>query len=97
MKKSCSEQITAAVLSEIFVENVKSFIAKDDAYHFLSTTKGTPAYWEKFLYEVLAMVKQLGLAKFFMTLSYADLHWNELLSIHADWMEKIYMMKVLTL
>ena len=55
----------------------------------MSTTKGTPAYWKKFLYEVLAMIKQLGLAKFFITLSYADFNWNELLSIHADWMGKI--------
>ena len=37
------------------------------------TIKGTPAYWKKFLYEVLAMVKQLGLPTFFMTLSCANL------------------------
>ena len=43
--------------------------------------KGTPAYWKKFLYEVLAMVKQLGIPTFFLTLSCADLRWNELISI----------------
>ena len=42
---------------------------------------GTSAYWKKFLFEVLAMVKQLGLPTFFMTLSCADLRWNELISI----------------
>ena len=72
MKNFCSGLIIAAVLSQTFVKTVKSFIAKDDAYHLMSTTKGTPAYWKKFLYEVLAMIKQLGLAKFFITLSYAD-------------------------
>ena len=49
----------------------------------MSTIKGTPACWKKFLYEVLAMVKQLGLPTFLMTLSCADLHWHELISIIA--------------
>ena len=40
-------------------------------------------YLKRFLYEVLAMVKQLGIPTFFMTLSCADLHWNELISIIA--------------
>ena len=30
------------------------------------------------------MVKQLGIPMFFMTLSCADLHWNELISIIAE-------------
>ena len=34
-----------------------------------------------FLHEVLAMVKQVSLPTFFMTLSCADLRWNELISI----------------
>ena len=46
-----------------------SFLSKDDAYQFMGTIKGTPAYWKKFLYEVLAIIKQLGLPKFFMTLT----------------------------
>ena len=75
--------LSAGMLSQKFSEWVKSFIVKDEAYHFISTIKGTPAYWKKFLYEVLAMVKQLGLPTFFMTLSCADLHWNELISIAA--------------
>ena len=47
----------------------------------MNSIKGTPAYWEKFLFEALAMVKQLGIPTFFMTLSCADLSWNELVSI----------------
>ena len=42
----------------------------------MSKIKGTPAYWKKFLDKVLAMVKQLGLPTFFMTLSCVDLHRN---------------------
>ena len=69
------------MLSNNFSETVKSFIAKDDGFNFMNSVKGTPAYWKKFLFEVLAMVKQLGLPTFFMTLSCADLGWNELITI----------------
>ena len=33
------------------------------------------------MYEVVAMVKQLGIPTWFMTLSYADLRWPELFQI----------------
>ena len=49
----------------------------------MNTIKGTPDYWKRFLYEFLAMVKQLGIPTFLMTLSCADLHWNELISAIA--------------
>ena len=47
----------------------------------MNPVKGTPANWKIFLFEVLAIVKQLGLPTFFMTLSCADLRWNELVLI----------------
>ena len=81
MKKVCSGHLTAGVLSQNFSEIFKLFMANNEAYHFMNTIKGTPAYWKKFLYEALAMIKQLGLPKFFMTLSYADLSWKELISV----------------
>ena len=40
---------------------------------------GTPPYWKKFMREVIAMVKQLGIPTWFMTLSRAHLRWPELL------------------
>ena len=83
IKKVCSGNLTAGVLSQNFSERAESLIVKDEAYHFMSTIKGTPAYWKDVLYEVLAMVKQLGLPTFFMTLIFADLHWHELISIIA--------------
>ena len=83
MKKVSTNQLTAGMLSNNFTDTVKSVIAKDEGYNFMNSVKGTPAYWKKFLFEVLAMVKQLGLPTFFMTLSCADLRWNELISIIA--------------
>ena len=47
----------------------------------MNSIKGTPAYWKKFLFDVLAMVKELGVPTFFMRLPSADLKWNELVSI----------------
>ena len=44
----------------------------------MSSVKETPAYWKQFVYDVLAMVKQLGIPTYFLTLSCADLRWEEL-------------------
>ena len=44
----------------------------------MSSVKGTPAYWKQFLLGVLAMVKQLRVPTYFLTLSCADLRWDEL-------------------
>ena len=81
MKKVSSNSLTAGMLSNNFSEAIKSFIAKYEGFNFMNPIKGTPAYWKSFLFEVLAMVKQLGLPTYFMTLSCADLRWNELESI----------------
>ena len=81
MKKVCTIQLTAGMLSNNFADTVNSYIASDRGYSFMSPIKRTPAYWKKFLSDVLAMVKQLGLSTFFMTLSCTDLRWYELASI----------------
>lgn len=47
----------------------------------MSTVKGTPANWQHMLSNALSMVEQLGLTIYFMSLSCADLHWNELVLI----------------
>ena len=47
----------------------------------MNQIKGTPAYWKIFQGEVLAMIRQLGCPTFFLTLSSAELHWNELIAI----------------
>ena len=56
-------------------------ICQDQAYLFLRHIPGTPPYWQKFMYDILAMVKQLGIPTWFMTLSCADLSWPELFQI----------------
>ena len=80
-KKVISNNLTAGILSENFQQRVKELIAKDKAFNFMSSIKGTPANQKKLLHQVLAMVKQLGTPTHFLTLSYIDLRWNELVSI----------------
>jgi len=81
LKKIQTEGLTAGRLSQNFKDTISNLVANNNAYSFMSNLKGTPAYWKKFLYEVLAMVKQLGLPTFFMTLSCADLRWPEIVEI----------------
>lgn len=64
-------------------QSLKNLICQDQAYLFLRQIPGTPPYWQKFMYEVVAMVKQLGIPSWFMTLSCADLRWPELFHIIA--------------
>ena len=69
------------MLSGNFNEKLKEFIVSDQAFTFMNSIKEAPAYWKRFLFDALAMVKQLGVPTFFMTLSFVRLKWNELVSI----------------
>ena len=39
LKKVCTGRVTAGMLSHNFSDTVKSFIANDEAYHFMNTIK----------------------------------------------------------
>ena len=69
MQKIKSNNLTAGTLSQNYTETIKSLIVNDEAFNFMNTLKGTPAYWKRFQIEVLAMIKQLDLPTFFITLS----------------------------
>ena len=79
MKKVISNNLTARMSSKKFKQRVKELIAKNKGFSFMSSIKGTPTQWKTFLHQVLGMVKQLGTPTFFLTLSCADLRWNELM------------------
>ena len=44
----------------------------------MNSVKAAPAYWKQFLYDARAMVKQLGIPTYFLTLSCAYLRWDKL-------------------
>ena len=69
--------LTAGTVKSNFKGTRERFVAKDNAFSFMSSVKGTPAYWKQFLFDVLAMVKQLGTPTYFLTLSCGDLRWEE--------------------
>ena len=60
------------------VQKLKNLVFQEQAYLFLRHVPGSPPYWQKVMYEVIATVKQFGIPTWFMTLSCADLRWPEL-------------------
>ena len=59
--------LTAGTVKSNFKGTIERFVAKDNAFSFMNSVKGTPAYWKQFLYDVLAMVKQLGIHIYYDT------------------------------
>lgn len=79
LKKTQAYGMTASqALSKSYLNNV---ISKDNAYRLLANITGSPAYWEQQKKNVLAMLSQLGIFIFFITLYAAETHWPELLKI----------------
>ena len=78
LKKIRCSELTASSIKGNYKESVKELFANDNAFSFMSSVKGTLGCWKQFLLEVLAMVKQLGVPTYFLTLSCADLRWDEL-------------------
>ena len=63
---------------------------KDRAYSFLKNIRGSPPYWQKMFYEVLAMIRMLGIPTWFLTLSSADMKWPEVIQSIAQQYGTIY-------
>ena len=78
MHKIKPDTLTAGTVKNNFKRTIDRFVASDNGFSFMSSVKGTPAYWKQLLYDVLAMAKQLGIPTYFLTLSCADLRWEEL-------------------
>jgi len=82
LRKTYSHTESGQALTSSTVRNAEtlaSFINKDHAYQFLQTVRGSPPYWQKAMYKLLASVKQFGIFTFFVTLSSADLKWHDAL------------------
>ena len=69
--------LTAGKVKNNFKAAIERFVASDNAFSFMSSVKGTPAYWKQLLFDVLAMVKQLVIPTYFLTLPCADLGWKD--------------------
>ena len=73
MHKIKPGKLTAAPVKSNFKWRIERFVASDNVFSFMSSVKGATAYSKQFLYDVLIMVKQLGIPTYFLTLSCADL------------------------
>uniref|UniRef100_A0A3Q3GL43 ATP-dependent DNA helicase n=1 Tax=Kryptolebias marmoratus TaxID=37003 RepID=A0A3Q3GL43_KRYMA len=60
-------------------EELEKLIQNKDATRFMQPLRGTPAYWEKGLRDLHAMVRQLGKPTFFCTFSAAEMRWPEVI------------------
>ena len=84
-------KITAGQLRNPAV--VEWLVRNEQAYKFLKNVRGSPAYWQDQLYDVLAMLCMLGIPTRFLTLSAADLHWPEMIQAVAVQFGKIFTQK----
>ena len=70
MKKKMGN-FTAGMFTD-YKDSVDKFVNKDQGFYIMNQIRGTPAYWKRLQYEVLAMIKQIGCPTLFLTLSCAD-------------------------
>ena len=61
MEKIRPGKLTAGMVKNSLKGTFEWFVASDNSFSFMSSAKGTPACWKQFLYDVLAMLKQLGI------------------------------------
>ena len=62
---------------------VEKLIQFDNGYRILKQLRGSPPYWESAQKDLMAMIRQLGPATLFMTLSAAETRWSHLLKLLA--------------
>ncbi|KAI5614793.1 hypothetical protein C0J50_11103, partial [Silurus asotus] len=60
---------------------VERLVSNRDATRFMQPLRGTPAYWEKTLKDLQAMIRQLGVPTFFCTFSAAEMRWPEVITV----------------
>ena len=79
--KGKAQNITAGQLKD--AEEIRKLIRNDLNINFLQKVRGSPAYYNKLLFDLLGMVRQLGNCTWFLTLSAADLKWIDTIQIIA--------------
>ena len=75
------QKITAGLVKD--VSKMRELVRADHAYKMFKNVRGSPAYYQTLFYDVLAMMRQLGLPTWFFTVSAADMQWPDLLQTIA--------------
>ena len=63
--------------------HLQNLLKRYKAYTFLKKIRGSPTYWQQMFYELLAMIRTLGIPTWFLTLSAADMKWPEVIQAIA--------------
>ena len=88
MRQKPSRQFTAAQAKS--QEVLSQFMRNDKAYSFMKSIRGSPPYYQRTFYDLLAMIRQLGTPTWFFTLSAADLKWPDMIQTIARQYGVIY-------
>ena len=70
--------LTAGKVKNSFKGTIERFVANDKTFSFRSIVRETPAYCKQFWYNVLAMINQLEIPIYILTLSSVNLRSEEL-------------------
>ena len=81
MRQKPSRQFTAAQAKDQAI--LSQYVRKDKAYSFMKNIRGSPPYYQRTFYDLLAMIRQLGTPTWFFTLSAADLKWPDMIQTIA--------------
>ncbi|KAL7825574.1 hypothetical protein SRHO_G00340340 [Serrasalmus rhombeus] len=68
-------RINSALLQD--KQELDKLVRNNEGSRFMQPLRGTPAYWEKTLRDLFAMLRQLGTPTFFCTFSAAEMRWPE--------------------
>ena len=71
-------------------QSLNEFIQKDKAYRFMKNVRGLPPYYQRTFYDLLAMIRQLGIPTWFLTLSTVDMKWPDVIQTIAKQYGTIY-------
>lgn len=80
LRKGRNQEITAGDIRK----NLAQFIRNDLGIQFLQKVRGSPAYFQRLFYDLLGMIRHLGPATWFITLSAADLKWPDTVKLIAE-------------
>jgi hypothetical protein len=71
VQRGRKHEINAGALND--PKAVQNMLAQNDGFRFLQQIRGSFPYWQRTLWDLFAMVRQLGVPTWFFTLSAADL------------------------
>ena len=82
-----TNKITAGQVRSL--ECLDDIVKKDEGYYLFKQLRNSPAYLEARKKDIYAMMRQLGLPTWFLSLSSADTRWTDLLKILQNLNEKM--------